>query len=47
MMLRSGPAESRFPSANNQTRNKEFEYRVIAINKAGQGEASNTVLVVP
>lgn len=29
-----------------QMRNKEFEYRVIAINKAGQGEASNTVLVV-
>ena len=31
---------------NNQTRNKEFEYRVIAINKAGQGDPSNTVLVV-
>jgi len=29
-----------------QTRNKEFEYRVIAINKAGQGEPSNTVMVV-
>ncbi len=31
---------------NNQTRNKEFEYRVIAINKAGQGEPSNMVMVV-
>ncbi len=29
-----------------QTRNTEFEYRIIAINKAGEGEASNTVMVV-
>jgi hypothetical protein len=29
-----------------QPRGKEFEYRVIAVNKAGDGEASNTVLVV-
>ncbi len=29
-----------------QTRGKEFEYRIVAINKAGEGEPSNTVLVV-
>ncbi len=29
-----------------QTRNTEFEYRIIAINKAGEGESSNTVMVV-
>ncbi len=29
-----------------QTRNMEFEYRIIAINKAGEGEVSNTVMVV-
>lgn len=25
---------------------KEYEYKVIAVNKAGEGEASNTVLAV-
>jgi hypothetical protein len=29
-----------------QTRNTEFEYRVIAVNKAGEGPESNTVEVV-
>ena len=29
-----------------QTRAKEFEYRVIAINKAGQGQPSDRVMVV-
>lgn len=29
-----------------QPRSTEFEYRIIAINKAGEGEASNTVIVV-
>jgi hypothetical protein len=29
-----------------QTRGKEYEYRVCAINKTGQGAASNTVLAV-
>jgi hypothetical protein len=29
-----------------QPRAKEFEFRVLAINKAGEGEASNTVVVV-
>jgi len=29
-----------------QTRGLEFEYRIIAVNKAGEGEASNTVMVV-
>jgi hypothetical protein len=30
----------------NQTRGKEFEYRVMAVNKAGEGEPSNTVMAV-
>ena len=29
-----------------ETRAKEFDYRVTPINKAGQGQASNTVMVV-
>ncbi|WP_446009823.1 fibronectin type III domain-containing protein [Candidatus Electrothrix sp.] len=31
---------------NNQERSKELEYRVIAINKTGEGEPSNTVTAV-
>lgn len=31
---------------HDQDRGKEFEYRVSAVNKAGEGEASNTVMAV-
>ncbi|MGD0596377.1 MAG: hypothetical protein ABSA64_02505 [Sedimentisphaerales bacterium] len=29
-----------------QPRGKELEYRIVAVNKSGDGEPSNTVMVV-
>ena len=31
---------------SSQERGKEWEYRVLAVNKAGEGEASNTIMAV-
>ena len=33
-------------AVSNQERRKEQEYRVIAVNKAGEGSSSNTVMAV-
>jgi len=33
-------------SLGEQAKGKELEYRIIAVNKAGEGQASNTVMVV-
>ncbi|UCC29353.1 MAG: fibronectin type III domain-containing protein [Phycisphaerales bacterium] len=39
-------AIERQTTLSGQERGKEWEYRVIAVNKAGEGEASNTVMAV-
>ena len=33
-------------SATNQEHGKEWEYRIMEINKSGEGEPSNTVMAV-
>jgi len=42
---RNGPRKSKRAKSeatlNNQERGKDWEYRVIAVNKAGEGEASS------
>lgn len=42
----AGIATESESTLNNQERNKDWEYRVIAVNKAGEGAASNTVAAV-
>ena len=41
-----GPAMEGKTTLTDQERGKEWEYQVIAVNKAGVGEASNTVMAV-
>ena len=45
-VVRRGNAMESEITLNGQTRSKEFEFRVIAINKAGEGESSNSVMAV-
>ena len=40
------PALKPEPKLEDQARGKELEYRVLAVNKAGEGEPSNTVMAV-
>ena len=39
-------ADINIHKAANSTCGKELEYRIIAVNKAGDGEPSNTAMVV-
>ena len=39
-------AIEREATLNNQERGKDWEYRVIAVNRAGEGPASNMVAAV-
>ena len=41
-----GTARESEITINGQTRSKEFEYGVLAANKAGDSEASNSVMAV-
>lgn len=40
------PAMESEPTLTGQNRVKEFEYRVLAINKAGEGESSDGVMAM-
>jgi hypothetical protein len=42
----AGMAVATETTLNNQDRGKEWEYRVVGANKAGEGEPSNTVMAV-
>ncbi len=45
-LLAPGCKKKEDVSGKEQECNEEFEYRVVAINKAGDGEPSNTVMAV-
>ena len=44
-LTKAFPSDERF-SMVDQPRGKELEYRIIAVNKVGDGEPSNTAMVV-
>lgn len=45
-MILSGGVQMSDVTLSDQERGNEWEYRIIAVNKTGEGELSNTVMAV-